>query len=169
MIDDNSTAPTDAGDREPPTAEQLGFDLVIRRLRLVHIRAMVHSIATLLHETFDVEPDEADWGYCCDVACDLLNRSIGVLHPLSVELSDAGVVPVRDPVRIARAVEATRQQLFRAHAVLQAVTNLMRTHKFAENEADLGVVMQMIVENLDEQICLLEPVNLRLPIPLPLP
>jgi hypothetical protein len=97
----------------------------------------------------------------------LLNRSIGTLHPLSLELADTGMAPVRDPMRILRAVEAIRQQLFRAHAVLQAITNLMRTHKFAENEADLGIVMQMIVENLDEQIYLLEPVNLRLSTPLP--
>lgn len=169
MTDHNPSAPTDASDHEPQTAEQLGHDLGVRRLRLVHIRAMVHSQTTLLHESFDVEPGEADWGYCCDVACDLLNRSIGTLDPLSLELSDAGMAPVRGPMRIARAVEAIRQQLFRAHAVLQAITNLMRTHKFAENEADLGIVMQMIVENIGEQIYLLEPVNLRLPTPLPLP
>lgn len=57
----------------------------------------------------------------------------------------------------------------RSGFVQQTIKNLMRTHKFAENEADLGIVMQMIVENLDEQIYLLEPVNLRLPTPLALP
>lgn len=156
--DSNSGKPLDSG--------KLGLDLQERCRLLAHIRAMVHSQATLLHESYNFDAGESDWGYCCDVGRDLLNRSIGTLQPLSLELSVAES-PLSNPMRFARAIEAIRQQLFRAHAVLHAVSDLMRTHEFAEHEANLAIVMRMIVESLDEQISLLEPMNLGLPIPLP--
>jgi hypothetical protein len=150
--------------RKPLNPEELGFQLEVRRQRLVQIRAMVHSQANILHESYNFDVGESDLGNCCDVGCDLLNRSIATLEPLRDSLSE-GCAP-KEPLRLSCIIEGVRQQLWRAESVLRAVANLMRSHEFADPEANLKMVMDTALEMLDDQISELEPLNLGLPVPL---
>lgn len=127
------------------------------------VRAIVHSNANLLHESYDFEIGEADLGYCWDVVRDMLGRIIAALDPLSVAPGSEGTPA--DPMMLAHAIEAPRQQLFRAQAIAQAVANLMRAHVFGDREADLGVVSEAVVQMLEDAIAELEPLQLGLPIP----
>lgn len=166
MTDQRANSPGGASNEgKPLSPDELGFQLEVRRQRLVQIRAMVHSQANIFHESYNFDVGESDLGYCCDVVCDLLNRSTASLEPLCDSLREAG--EPKEPLRLSRIIEGIRQQLWRSEAVLQAVANLMRSRKFTEPEANLKMVMDTILEMLDDQISELEPLNLGLPVPLP--
>lgn len=159
--DRKASAPTK--ERQVLSPEALARAIDAQRQRLKEVWAIVHSNANLLHESYHFEIDEADLGYCCDVVRDMLGRVITTLEPLSVAPGPDSTPA--DPMALAHAIEAPRQQLFRAQAVAQAVVNLMRDHEFGDHESDLRVVLSAVVDMLERVIADLEPLHLGLPIP----
>lgn len=81
-----------------------------QRQQLSQIRALVDSQANLLHESYRFEVDEADLGNCCDVVRDMLERIITALESVTRALA-AESAPA-EPMRLAHAIEAPRQELF---------------------------------------------------------
>jgi hypothetical protein len=70
-----------------------------------------------------------------------------------------------EPMRVAHAIEAPRQDLFRAQAVARAIENLLRTHELSKHEADLRAAMEESVQLMEDVLSAIEPLNRGLPIP----
>jgi hypothetical protein len=161
--DTNGAEP--ANERPLPTIKTLAKAIEAQRQHLAQVRAIVHSNADLLHETYRFEVGEADLAYCADVVCDMLGRVIAALEPLTIAPEQDRPPP--DPMKLAREIEAPRQDLFRTQAVAEAIANLMQTHQFEEGEANLRIVFSTVVEMMETAISELEPLTLGLPIPSP--
>lgn len=160
--DTNGAEPSN--ERPLPSLKTLAKAIAAQRQQLARAQAIVHSNARLLHESYRFEIGEADLGYCADVVGDMLGRVIAALEPLTIAPGQDR--PPRDPLKLARKIEVSRQELFRAQAVAQAIENLMQTYQFEEGEANLSVVFSGIVEMMETAISALEPLHLGLPIPM---
>jgi hypothetical protein len=149
--------------RRRPAAATLANSLGTLREHVSRTRAVVHSAAQLLHESYQYEVDEADLGYCCDVIRDMLERVTKALQPL-IPVSEVAR-RLGDPLSLAAAIELQRQVLFRAQAVARAVATLLRAHPVGPRDADLGPSFVSIDSTLEWVISEIEPLHLGLPIP----
>jgi hypothetical protein len=122
----------------------------------------VYSAARLLHQSYSYEIGEAHLGYCCDVIADMLQQVTTALQ--SLILASEVACHLDNSSALAVTIESSRQALFRAQAVAQAVATILRAHKFGPLEADLRDVLTSIDDTLERVISEIEPLHLGLPV-----
>lgn len=148
----------------PLDAETLAKAIEVQRQPLCKTQAIARAAATRLIATCDFALGEPVLGYCLNVIEEIVGRVAIALKPVNLLPAPDG--QVLDTYGLAKAIDAQREQLFRAQAVAQTVAALLRaTENTDRAEPDVCAVLNVIDETLDKALTALEPLCLGLPAP----
>lgn len=148
----------------PVDAETLAKAVEAQRQPLRKTQAIARSLATRLIATGAFALGGPVLGYCLKV----IEEIVG---PVTIALKSVNLMPtaddqVLDTPGLAKAIDAQREQLFRAQAVAQTVAVLLRAAENTDRaEPDVCAALNVIDETLDKALTALEPLCLGLPIP----
>lgn len=157
----NNEGGGDSGDRSLPARREGFFKvasaLEVQRRALAHDQVAIHSLARLMIEAYDFEIDDPDLGYCCKAVSDILLRVQVALERAVGQLT--AETPSVDPATLQETIEEQRQQLFRAHAVVQATAVLSVPHSRKHGDADLSATLMSVHRSLDNIAAELEKIG----------